>query len=123
LDDLDFTGWARDLADAVPTSSRPTRSAIATIQTRSSALDIAVGAAAELPDTAVGRFTRQYADPMIRADVVVAVPEGTSLPSGLTDELVRILGAQGWDAASVDPNPLPSAREMFAIREAWKVFS
>ena len=60
---------------------------------------------------------------MIRADVVVAVPEGTSLPSGLSDELVQILGAQGWDAASVDPNPLPSAREMFAIREAWKVFS
>ena len=122
LDDLDFGRWASRLAEAVPASARTGGSAIVTIQTRASALDIAVGAAAELSDTAAGRFTRQYADPMIRADVVVAVPEGTSLPSGLTDELVRILGARGWDAASIDANPLPSAREMFAIREAWKVF-
>jgi hypothetical protein len=122
LDDLDFTRWASNLADAILTSSRPTRSAIATIQTRSSALDIAVGAEAELSDATSSELTLQYADPMIRADVVIAVPEGTSPPSGLTDELTLTLAAQGWDTPTNDPNPLPSARELVAIREVWKGF-
>jgi hypothetical protein len=122
LDDLNFTRWASGLADAVPSSSRPPVSAIATIRARSSALDVAVGAAAELPDTAADRFTRQYAEPMIRADVVVVVPEGASLPSGLADEIGQFLEANGWDVPSTEPNPLPTAPEMFAIRDAWREF-
>ncbi|HWM18992.1 MAG TPA: hypothetical protein VNO51_04850, partial [Ilumatobacteraceae bacterium] len=120
--DLEFTRWASDVAEAVLTSARPTFSAVATIQTRSSALDVAVGAEAELSPAALDRFTLQYADPMIRADVVVVVPEGASTPSGLTDELAQFLEARGWDSPVTEPNPLPQASEMFAIREAWKGF-
>jgi hypothetical protein len=121
-DDVDFTRWASDVAEAVLSSSRPPDSAIATIQRRSSALDIAVGAAAELPVSTLDRFTRQYADPMIRADVVVVVPEGVSPPNDLTNELAQYLMAQGWEAPSPETNPLPSAPQMYAIREAWKRF-
>jgi hypothetical protein len=121
-DDVDFTRWASDVAEAVLSSSRPPDSAIATIQRRASALDIAVGAAAELSDSTLDRFTRQYADPMIRADVVVVVPEGVSPPHDVTDELAQYLRAQGWEAPSSETNPLPPAPQMYAIREAWKGF-
>jgi hypothetical protein len=121
-DDVDFTRWASNVAEAVLSSSRPPDSAIATIQRRASALDIAVGAAAELSDSTLDRFTRQYADPMIRADVVVLVPEGVSAPQDLTAELAQYLMAQGWEAPSGEPNPLPTAPQMYAIREAWKGF-
>ena len=77
-----------------------------------------------MSDTSVAAVTPQYADPMIRADVVVAVPAGASVPSGLIDDLQRLLVTEGnWDSASTEPNPLPSARDMLAIREAWKDFA
>ena len=62
---------------------------------------------------------------MIRADVVVAVPAGASVPSGLINDLERLLVTEGsWeDPASTEPNPLPSATDMLAIREAWKDFA
>jgi hypothetical protein len=60
---------------------------------------------------------------MIRADVVVAVPDGASVPTVLLDDLRRQLVTEGrWDPPSTDENPLPSARDMLAIREAWRGF-
>jgi hypothetical protein len=47
VDDPDFVSWARPLARAVPPTVLSGGSAITTIQTRPSALDIAVGAVAE----------------------------------------------------------------------------
>ena len=124
IEDPDFVSWARRLARAVPASALSGGTPISTIQTRASALDIAVGATAELSDTSGATLTPQYAEPMIRADVLVAVPENASAPSGIIDDLGRLLVTEGpWDPASADPNPLPSAREMLAIREAWKDFS
>ena len=46
--DPGFVSWARPLAKAVPASALTGGTAIKTIQTRPSALDIAVGAFAEL---------------------------------------------------------------------------
>ncbi len=124
VDDPGFVSWARPLARAVPASALTGGTAIKTIQTRPSALDIAVGAVAEMSATSVAAVTPQYADPMIRADVVVAVPAGASAPSGLIDDLQRLLVTEGsWDSVSTQPNPLPSARDMLAIREAWEVFA
>ncbi|HEX4982429.1 MAG TPA: hypothetical protein VFV63_12045 [Ilumatobacteraceae bacterium] len=124
LEDPSFVSWGRRLARAVPASAVSGPTAIATIQIRASALDIAVGPAAELSDTSRSPVTPQYADPMVRADVVVAVPIQTSLPSGLIEDLRRLLITEGkWDAASTDRNPLPSARDMLAIRSAWELFS
>jgi hypothetical protein len=61
---------------------------------------------------------------MIRADVVVAVPEGASLSNGLIDDLGRLLVTEGrWDPPSTDANPLPSAAEMLDIRATWKDFT
>jgi hypothetical protein len=119
----EFLRWARRLANAVPRSTLTGGTPIATIEIRPSALDIAVGAEAELSDAAGSRFTTAYADPMIRADVVVAVPDGVSVPTGLLDDLRRQLVTEGrWDPPSTDENPLPSARDMLAIREAWRGF-
>ncbi|MGH9134248.1 MAG: hypothetical protein ACRDZZ_09955 [Ilumatobacteraceae bacterium] len=123
VDDPDFVSWARPLARAVSESALSSGSAIATIQTRRSALDVAVGAEAELSDTSGSTFALAYADPMIRADVVVAVPAGTSLPGDLVDDLAELLRAERWDPPSADPNPLPGARDLLAIRAAWKEFT
>ena len=119
--DADFVSWARQLSRAVSVSAVTGRTAIETIPTRPSALDIAVGAAAEFTGTGRSELGLQYADPMIRADVVVAVPGDASMPSGLTDELTRLLVTEGrWDSPSTEPNPLPTAIELLAIREAWQ---
>ena len=53
VDDPDFVSWARPLARAVPATALTGGTAIKTIQTRPSALDIAVGAVAEMSDTSV----------------------------------------------------------------------
>jgi hypothetical protein len=123
-DDPDFQRWARPLAEAVPASALTGRTAIVTIETRPSALDIAVGAAAELSDPGGTDLSLQYADPMIRADVVVAVPDGMTLPNGIVEELARLLVTEGrWDSPSAGADPLPTALELLAIRGAWKALS
>jgi hypothetical protein len=55
----------------------------------------------------------------------VAVPSGASVPSGLMNDLARLLVTEGrWEVpVSTGPNPLPSASDMVAIREAWRVFA
>jgi hypothetical protein len=123
-DEPEFVSWARRLADAVPATAVTGANAIATIEVRRSALDIAVGAEAELSENGRASLGLQYADPMIRADVVVAVPDGASLPSGLAADLGRLLVTDGnWDPPSAEPNPLPDARELLAIRSAWMAFT
>ena len=108
VDDPGFVSWARPLARAVPATALTGGTAIKTIQTRPSALDIAVGAVAEMSDTSVAAVTPQYADPMIRADVVVAVPAGASVPSGLMDDLERLLVTEGrWDSRVDGTEPAP----------------
>ena len=121
VNDGAFLGWARRLGtSAVPQSALTGGTPIATIQTRRSALDIAVGAEAELSDTEGSRLTLEYADPMIRADAVVSVPQGASAPDGLASGLMDLLVTEGnWDPASTEPNPLPVATEMVAIRSVW----
>lgn len=125
MNDAEFLGWARRLGtNAVPQSALTGGTPIATIQTRRSALDIAVGAEAELTASEGSGFTLEYADPMIRADVVVSVPQGASAPDGLVGDLVEWLVTEGsWDPESPEPNPLPVATEMLAIRSAWEQFS
>ncbi len=124
VDDPGFVSWARRLARAVPATALSGGSAITTIQARPSALDIAVGAVAEMSDTSVADVTLQYADPMIRADVVVAVPNGVSLPGGLVEDLTALLVTNGkWDPPTSESNPLPTAVEMLAVRVAWKDLS
>lgn len=123
VNETEFLRWARRLANAVPQGALTGGTPIATIEIRPSALDIAVGAEAELSDAAGSRFTTAYADPMIRADVVVSVPVGTSSPSGLESALRQTLLADGWDPPSAESNPLPTAVEMLAVRIAWEDFA
>jgi hypothetical protein len=123
VNDTEFLRWALRLASAVPRSALTGGTPIATIEIRPSALDIAVGAEAELSDATGSRFTTAYADPMIRADVVVSVPDGTASPSGLESALSQTLLADGWGPPPEASNPLPTAVEMIAVRIAWEGFA
>ena len=73
-----------------------------------------------MSDASASELGLQYADPMIRADVVVAVPDGASLPRGFADDIGRLLFERGWAPPADEPNPLPTPIEMLAVRQAWK---
>jgi hypothetical protein len=122
--DAQFEVWLRNLVTSVSPSqlSGGTGTAIDTIQSRPSSMDIAVGAEAQLSDANRSKFDVTYAEPMIRADVVLAALPGTSIPSNLTDQLSDALVDAGWARAdasgvAIDPSTL------LAIRALWEELS
>jgi hypothetical protein len=119
--DPGFIAWGRRLERAVSASQLSGGTPIATIQVRSSALDVAVGAEAELATARRGDFAVLYAAPMMRVDLVLAVPAGVSVPSGLTARLAaQALGA-GWLAAGNAglPSATPTAGDVLAATALW----
>ncbi len=120
LADARFQRWLRGLVTGVSPSQLSGGTAIATIQTRPSSMDVAVGAVAELGVAQRTRYAVQYAEPMIRADVVLALPPGASIAADLSDALTAALVADGWDAPSAAPNPLPDPTTVIAVRSLWK---
>ena len=120
LTDPQFQRWLRGLVTSVSPLQLSSGTAIATIQTRPSSMDIAVGAIAELGVAQRTRYAVQYAEPMIRADVVLAVPPGASVAGDLYGALTTALVASGWDAPSTTPNPLPDRTTVIAVRSLWK---
>ncbi len=120
LTDAQFQRWLRTVVTTVPGSRLSGGTAITTIQVRSSSMDVAAGALAELGASPRADFTVQYASPMIRADVVLAVPSDSSVPDGLEQALSVALSEAGWDDPGTTTNPLPDAGTMTAIRTLWK---
>lgn len=123
LSDAQFQRWLRTVVTSVPASRLSGGTAIATIQTRSSSMDVAAGAEAELGASPRADFTVQYASPMIRADVALAGPTGWSPPDGLAEALTGALTDIGWDTPVAATNPLPDAGTMIALRSLWKELS
>ncbi len=120
LADAQFQRWLRTVVTLVPASQLSGGTAVATIQNRPSSMDVAVGAEAELLATQRGGFTVQYAEPMIRADVTLAVSQGASVPDGLAEVLSAALTGAGWDPPAPTPNPISDAGTITAIRTLWK---
>ena len=120
LTDAQFQRWLRGLVTSVSPLQLSGETAIATIQTRPSSMDVAVGAVAELGAAQRTRYAVQYAEPMIRADVVLTLPPGASSAAALPDALAAALVADGWAAPSTTPNPLPDPTTVIAVRSLWK---
>ncbi|HUF99920.1 MAG TPA: hypothetical protein VMM60_17475 [Ilumatobacter sp.] len=118
----DFIGWARRFDRAVPASSLAGSTAVGTIQVRSSLLDVAIGAAAELTPSAAPRFTASVVDPPARIDLVLAVPAGVRAPSGLADALAQVAESSGWlapGAPGVAGAPA-DANTVVATSQVWE---
>jgi len=119
VNDAQFEIWLRGVVRSVSPTQLSGGTAIDTIQTRTSSMDVAVGADAQLADARRSAFEVAYAEPMIRADVVLAAPPGTSIPSGLTDRLETALLNAGWGRPDSSPASV-DAPTALAIRALWK---
>ena len=120
LTDAQFQRWLRTVVTSVPATRLSGGTAITTIQTRPSSMDIAVGAEAELGTAQSTAFVVQYAEPMIRADVALAVAPDATVPNGLADALAAALVDAGWDPPAATPDQLPDPETIAAIRLLWK---
>lgn len=117
--DARFELWLRDLVASVPPSRLTSGTAIGTIQTRPSAMDVAVGPRTLLSPSQEDQFEITYATPMMRADVVLAVAPGVDVPAGLTDRLVTALTDAGWSRQGAD-GTIAEPTEAAAVRALWK---
>jgi hypothetical protein len=120
--DPSFTSWARPLARAVPATALSSGTAIATIEVRSSSLDVAVGAAAELSTNGAARFAVTPASTNTRVDLVLATPSGVDAPSGLAAALTTAALSDGWLAngspgATGEP---PDANTVVVTSQIWE---
>lgn len=113
-----FEVWLRGVLTSVNRSQLSTGTAVATIQVRPSAMDVAVGAEAELSEERRERFQVLYAEPMGDADAILAVPNGTSIPEGLVAALSAALTDAGWDTPT--PSGGPDASSLLATRDFWR---
>lgn len=109
--------WSRRLSNVVGTISLSGGTPIGTIQVRQSALDVAIGAEAELATTRRDQFTVLYAAPMTRVDLVLAAPDGVDVPDGLVAALSSAAIEAGWEQ-SAEGQP-PSATDLLAAVAAW----
>lgn len=114
-----FEVWLRGVLTSVNRSQLSTGTAIATIQVRPSAMDVAVGAEAELSEERRQSFQVLYAEPMGHADAILAVPGGTSFPDGLAEALSEALVAAGWSAPTDSSTPADAA-SLLATRDFWR---
>lgn len=113
-----FEVWFRGVLTSVNRSQLSTGTAIATIQVRPSAIDVAVGAEAELAAERRSRFQVLYAGPMHHATAVLAADDDTSIPDGLADDLRAALVAAGWTSPPT-PSELDAAA-LLATRDFWR---
>ncbi len=117
--DAFFVLWFENIVTSVAPVQMSGATAIDTIQTRSSSMDVAVGARAQLGDDNGSDLGVAYAEPMIRADVVLAAPPGMSVPSALADRLTNALVEAGWDTPDRSGGS-PDPATMLAIRTLWE---
>lgn len=119
LDDAQFGVWLRRLLRSVAPSQLSGGTAIGTLLTRPSSMDVAVGVAAQLGANRRSDVEVAYAAPMIRADVVLAVPAGASMPSGLVSQVSTALSEAGWEAPAPSTESLEPTT-LLAIRSLWE---
>lgn len=117
--DTGFITWSRSLARATNPNIVAGSTAIAVIQTRLSAFDVAVGAAAELANSDDSRFVTIPASPAASVDIVAVVPADSSMPSGLSTDLQQAFTAGGWGAPRSAASSI-SADDMLLIRTLWE---
>jgi hypothetical protein len=121
-DSAQFTPWVRGLASTASGVSLSGGSALGTMATRPSALDIAATAGYELAalDASSERFASNYPAPEMWLQAVLAVPGGAAAPGDLVSDLTEQLLGAGWDDAATAATPLPSASTMLALRAYWQ---
>lgn len=115
-----FIPWLDGLADTSSGVSLSGGSALGTMATRPSALDVAATAGFELAevDADSQRFTRNYPAPEMWLQAVLAGPGGAA-PGDLAGRLTEQLRTSGWDDAATAATPVPSASTMLALRSYW----
>jgi hypothetical protein len=118
--DPSFFAWFRGLTGQVSDVALSGGTPIRTILTRPSALDVAVGAEAELGSSPDGRFGVTYAGPMTRADVVLAAPAGVHVPSDLAGTVGAELTAGGWEPPSDEPSGVLPPATLLALATLWE---
>jgi hypothetical protein len=120
--DAAFLPWLRGLADTASGVSLSGGSALGTMATRPSALDIAATARFELAslDASAERFAPNYPAPEMWLQAVLAAPGGAAAPGDLASDLTEQLRSSGWDDAATAATPLPSASTMLALRSYWQ---
>ena len=120
--DAAFIPWLRGLADTASGVSLSGGSALGTMATRPSALDIAATAGFELAilDPDAQRFAPNYPAPEMWLQAVLAVPGGATAPGDLASDLTEQLRGAGWDDTATAATGLPSASTMLALRSYWQ---
>jgi hypothetical protein len=120
--DTDFIPWVRGLADTASGVSLSGGTALGTMATRPSALDIAATAGFELAavDANSTRFAPNYPAPEMWMQAVLAVPGGVEAPDDLANDLNERLRAAGWDDSGAATTPLPGASTMLALQALWE---
>ena len=105
--DAAFLGWSNRLADAANGVSLSGGSALGTMATRPSALDIAATAGFELATLDAGseRFAPNYPAPEMWLQAVLAVPGGAAAPGDLASDLTEQVRSSGWDDAATAVTP------------------
>jgi hypothetical protein len=116
-----FIPWLRRLTGVASGVSLSGGSALGTMATRPSALDVAATAGYELAAIDAGgeRFAHNYPSPEMWLQAVLAVPGGAAAPDDLAADLAVMLREVGWDAPSAATTPVPSAPTMLALRAQW----
>jgi hypothetical protein len=116
-----FYGWSRRLVDSASGVSLSGGSALGTMATRPSALDIAATAGFELAtvDANANRFAPNYPEPEMWLEAVLAVPGGAAAPGDAASDLTEQLGGFGWEEAGTAATALPNASTMLALRAYW----
>jgi hypothetical protein len=122
-EDPSYFAWLRSLTGQVSERALSSGTPIGTIVTRPSALDVAVGAEAELGSSPDPRFGVAYAGPMTSADVVLAAPAGTDVPDGLVGALSSRLTATGWDEPSDAASGALEPTSLLALQALWEDIS
>src|SRR5262245_36354710 len=119
--DPGFITWLRRLTDVASGVSLSGGSALGTMATRPSALDVAATAGYELAALDVGgeRFAPNYPSPEMWLQAELAVPGGAAAPGDLAADLATMVRDVGWDAPSAATSPVPSAPTMLALRGLW----
>lgn len=115
--DTSFLTWRRTLQRVMSSVQLSAGTPVATMLTRPSALDVAVGAEAELDNSRREAFGVLYADPMTRVDLVLAAPGGVSVPDDVLTALREQALATGWSAHA--PGTPPVAGVLVAAVDAW----
>ena len=117
--DPDLLTWSRRLDRATNRSAVSGSTAVSVIQTRPSALDIAVGATAELTTADDPRFALVAPSPAVTVEVVASVPSGVELPGGFVTDLRESLTAAGWEPPR-NGAPSVSVDDMLNVRRIWE---